>query len=107
MNYKISSVLLIALILVLALNTGFLGAAAQEASPQVALGTGFTYQGYLEEASGPVDGNCSFKFTLYGSATGTDKIGNTLAKNSVGIDQGYFNVSLDLRPCSLREDPMV
>jgi len=59
------------------------------------LGTAFTYQGRLEDASGPVDGDCDFKFGLFASADGSDQVGTTQTKNDVALTNGYFNVDLD------------
>ena len=64
-------------------------------SPQAMLGTAFTYQGRLEDASGLVDGECDFKFSLYASAAGTDQVGTTLTENDVTLTNGYFSVALD------------
>ena len=97
--------LLIALGLGLLLSAAVLGissqALAQESapaavhSPQAMLGAAFTYQGRLEDASGPVDGQCDFKFGLYGSATGADQVGTTQTKNDVTLTNGFFDVALD------------
>jgi len=57
-------------------------------------GTGFTYQGYLQEAGQPVQGVYDFEFKLYdafelGGLIGTNSI------NDVPISRGLFSVELD------------
>lgn len=64
---------LLALVLVLALGSGTmltrqtlaqgsLGITGDASTLNVNLGTGFTYQGRLSDASGPVDGTCDLTF---------------------------------------------
>ena len=64
-------------------------------NPQAIVGTAFTYQGRLEDDSGPVNGNCDFKFTLYGSVDGSDQIGSVQTQDDIALDDGYFSVALD------------
>ncbi len=60
------------------------------------LGTAFTYQGRLTNTAGvPVTGPCSFRFTLYESASGADQVSTPQTKSSVALNDGYFTVSLD------------
>ena len=56
------------------------------------VGSGFSYQGYLEDASGPVNDTCDVRFTLYGSLTGTDLIGSSFTEPGVEITDGVFTV---------------
>jgi len=37
-------------------------------APQTPLGTGFTYQGQLKNASGPINGSCDMQFSLWDAA---------------------------------------
>jgi len=79
---------LLALVLVLALGSGTMLArqtlaqgtlgitSAASTSVSASLGTGFTYQGHLTDASGPVDDTCALTFKLYDEAgTGTPPTG--------------------------------
>lgn len=68
--------------------------------PQAALGTGFTYQGRLSDATGPVDDTCDLIFRLYDApGSGTPPSGGTLLgtvnRNNQTITDGYFTVILD------------
>jgi len=56
-------------------------------------GTGFTYQGYLEDQNGPVTGSCDFRFSLFGSSDGADQVGSTQTHTNVGVADGYFTVT--------------
>ena len=98
MNRKYSLVVFVgALAVVLMLSAG--GVIAQEQgpqSPQSAIGTTFTYQGQLKNASGPVTGSCDFQFSLWDSlANATGQIGTMQSKSSVPLSQGQFTVQLD------------
>ncbi len=102
---------LLALVLVLALGSGTMmarqtlaqgpiGITGAASTLSVNLGTGFTYQGRLNDASGPVDGTCDLTFKLYDEAgTGTPPTGGTLlgtvTKLSEEVSAGYFTVQLD------------
>ncbi len=96
MNRKVS---LIFLAVSLALSLYVTGALAQEVGPQSsqdALGTAFTYQGQLRNASGPVTGSCDFQFSLWNSlADSTGQIGTTQSKPNVILNDGLFTVQLD------------
>ena len=89
---------------VLALLAGVAGTSAQSQRPQDVLGTvasaplstSFTYQGQLKNASGPMNGNCDFQFSLWDSAgDSTGQIGTTQAINNVTVSGGLFTVALD------------
>ncbi len=68
---------------------------------QEAVGTAFTYQGRLTNASGPVSGNCDFRFELWTAATGGQQAGDTVEKTGVSLDQGVFSVELDFTEGSI------
>lgn len=61
----------------------------------------FSYQGRLEQAGSPVNGNVDLRFTLYDSASGGSYpvsgtgIINPLTHNGVNVADGRFTVSLD------------
>lgn len=61
----------------------------QLASP---LSTAFTYQGRLEDPSGPVNNNCDFEFKLFASSGGSDQVGGSQSRNDVLVEDGYFTV---------------
>jgi DNA-binding response OmpR family regulator len=70
------------------------------AAPQAEIGTAFTYQGRLTDASGPVTGTCDLTFDLYDEAgSGSPPTGGTLlgtdSKPGVEVSEGLFTVQLD------------
>ncbi|MBU1750126.1 MAG: hypothetical protein KKA73_20775, partial [Chloroflexi bacterium] len=88
-------------VLFLALGLGG-GVQAQGPTPpggdvaQANPGTSFTYQGRLTDTTGtPIPGPCTLRFTLYGSASGSDQVGMPQTKTGVTLDNGYFAVDLD------------
>ncbi len=83
-------------LLALAIAAG--GAIAQEfqpASPEAALGTAFTYQGYLAEGNSPAEGPYDFRFALYDAAEGGNQVGDTFLIEDTPVTQGRFAVQLD------------
>ena len=84
-------VLVLALVLALVSSVSI----AQDSAPQVALGTAFTYQGRLENGSGPVDGTCDLRFKLLNAASGGTQIDGTETLTGVEISEGLFTVQLD------------
>jgi hypothetical protein len=90
-----------ALILITLLVSGI--ALAQEGEPESpagpqevaeTLGTGFTYQGKLEQGGSPVDGGCPMAFRLYDDASTGAQVGSTISR-TVTITNGLFTESLD------------
>ncbi len=69
-------------------------AVGQEASPQAAVGSAFTYQGQLTGASGPVNATCAMQFRLYDALSGGSQVGSTLDQ-SIAVAAGLFTASLD------------
>src|SRR5436190_21710105 len=57
--------------------------------------TEFVYQGQLQNASLPANGNFDFEFLLFDSLTAGTQIGTTVTKNSVVVTAGIFAVKLD------------
>ena len=55
--------------------------------------TEISYQGYLEDANGPVNDQCDFQFVLFGSVDGSDQIGSMQTKPDVSVSDGYFTVN--------------
>ncbi len=107
MKGKSLILLILSLLLVLGLGGGIGGlwAKGPEAPGQGRLlngpppvGTAFTYQGRLTDASGPVNGTCEFQFSLWDSLSGTDpagQVGSTQTVSSVMVDNGLFTVQLN------------
>jgi hypothetical protein len=99
MNRKLFVTIFVLLTLALAVGS----AAAQDprpAVPQTLLGAGFTYQGQLKNASGPVNGTCDFQFSLWDAAgsgappTGGAQLGTTQSLTA-GVTNGLFTVVLN------------
>lgn len=92
-NIWISVLVVCALLLALSGSVG-----AQDPDPpggvsvQAALGTSFTYQGRLTNASGAVSGNCDLRFKLYDQPTGGAQIGSDVNRTTT-LDDGYFAVT--------------
>jgi hypothetical protein len=59
------------------------------------VGTGFTYQGYLEDGGGAANGSYDFEFSLYDAGAAGTQIGSTLSVNGVIVSNGLFTVKLD------------
>jgi len=62
---------------------------------QTPLGTGFTYQGELNNAGNPANGAYDLRFRLLNAAAGGSQVGNTLCADNVAVTNGRFTVSLD------------
>ena len=102
---------LITVVISLALVFSATGVIAQATGPQSAvsaagsLGTAFTYQGQLKNASGPVTGSCDFQFSLWDSlANVSGQIGTTQSKSNVALSNGLFTVQLDFGQSALGGD---
>lgn len=75
------------------------GLQAQEAeavpgAPQTALGTAFTYQGYLKDGDLPANGPYDFRFILYDSQASGLQIGTPIIQG-LGVTEGQFSLQLD------------
>jgi hypothetical protein len=75
-------------------------AQAQEPLPggqttNVALGTGFTYQGRLLLSGTPLSGTCDLQFTLWDAGTGGTQVGITQTASALSVSDGEFTVVLD------------
>jgi hypothetical protein len=89
--------------MVVAMLLGLVGVAMAQgpdpqvpAEPQAALGTAFTYQGQLKNASGPINGTCDFQFSLWDALLGPfGQIGTTQLKTGVNVNGGFFAAQLD------------
>jgi hypothetical protein len=70
-------------------------AAADVLAPDAPIGTGFTYQGYLEDGGSPANNSYDFEFKLYDAEAGGSQVGSTFTVNDHPIFDGQFNVVLD------------
>ena len=59
------------------------------------VGTGFTYQGRLQDGAQPANGLFDFEFRLHDANSGGAQIGTTFTLNDVPVQQGIFSVLLD------------
>ncbi len=73
---------------------GVLVCAAQSANAEP-MGTAFTYQGQLYDASYPANGNYDFAFKLYDANNDGNKVGTDVNVADVNVIDGYFTVKLD------------
>jgi hypothetical protein len=98
MKTKWFNLRVLSLILVLALfgTLGYVQAQSLEkrtnVNVQATLGTAFTYQGQLQNASGPITANCDFRFTLWTTPSIGAQIGVTQTKTSVALMGGTFTI---------------
>ncbi|MHC4500492.1 MAG: hypothetical protein ACYS21_15435, partial [Planctomycetota bacterium] len=79
-------------ILVLALGLMVWAVAVSRAGP---MGTGFTYQGSLNDGGSPADGLYDFRFALYDDPCRGMPQASTIDVNDVQVMNGYFTVELD------------
>jgi hypothetical protein len=87
---------LIAILLILAFGTGIaLGATLAEPMGAGALQSTFSYQGYLEDGSGPITDTCDLEFTLWDDLSAGAQIPPTVTKTGVSVTDGQFSVMLD------------
>src|SRR5512141_15764 len=74
------------------------GVIAQEQSPQSSqstIGTAFTYQGQLKNASGPINDNCDFQFGVWDALSDGLSLASDLSHTNVAVSQGLFTVQID------------
>lgn len=73
-----------------AIGLGFLLGAPLNAAP---LGTGFTYQGQLQDGAVPTTAtSCDFQFSLYDALSGGAQIGTMQTASGVPVNNGIFTV---------------
>lgn len=61
----------------------------------VPLGTGFTYQGQLNQSGSPVTGVSHFRFSLWDAAAGGTQVGTSQIVSNVLVTGGIFTVTLN------------
>jgi trimeric autotransporter adhesin len=59
------------------------------------LGTSFTYQGFLSEASAPAQGAYDLRFILYNAEIGGSQVGNILTNLNLAVNDGLVTAHLD------------
>ena len=62
---------------------------------QAAVGTAFTYQGYLLDNQAEANGVYDFRFMLFDAASGGAQIGSTVTLGDVTVKRGIFTVELN------------
>ena len=60
--------------------------------------TSITYQGQLQDGSGPFTGTPEMEFRLYESLAGITQVGSTVVHGAVPVTDGLFRVELDFGP---------
>jgi hypothetical protein len=90
------STLVLVLLLILSVGLAFAQkpGPGEEHTPQTPLGTGFTYQGQLKTADGPVSDDCLMAFRLYDDPGAGSQVGSAITA-TVPISAGLFTVNLD------------
>lgn len=64
-------------------------------SAQTALGSAFTYQGFLKHSDNPATGSYDFEFQLYDALSDGTQVGSTVVLDDVDVASGLFTVPLD------------
>ncbi|MEX0782014.1 MAG: hypothetical protein WD557_05140 [Dehalococcoidia bacterium] len=78
-----------------AINRGSGAPTESRVSSLVALGSGFTYQGRLTDASAPANGAYDLRFILFDADSGGAQVGATVEKADVAVQSGLFTTELD------------
>ena len=65
------------------------------ASGAYSQGTGFTYQGQLNNSGNVASGNYDFRFKLFLDSFGNTQAGGTVLSNGVPVTNGLFTVAID------------
>jgi N-acetylneuraminic acid mutarotase len=68
---------------------------ASSTSPQAAAGKSFTYQGYLTQNGGPINGQCDGQFGLWDAQSGGTQLGSTQTVANLDVTNGYFTAELN------------
>jgi len=65
------------------------------ASPALAQGTAFSYQGKLSNNGAPANGTYDMQFKLFDALTGGNQVGAPVTNPTVAVENGVFTVQLD------------
>ena len=79
----------------LVIGAGFATARGAQSATTAALGSTFTYQGYLTNADGPVDDTCNLRFSLWDDVSAGSPVGSTLDFLGETVSDGLFTADLD------------
>lgn len=72
-----------------------LAAGSPLALAQAQLGSGFTYQGRLEQSGAPLNGTADLRFRLFDASTGGTPLGAAVPVNNVSVADGLVNAVVD------------
>ena len=72
--------------------------------PQTTAGTGFTYQGSLNDGMSPADGQYDFTFTLFDALTAGNQVGTTVTILNKAVANGLFTLTLDFGVAAFQGD---
>ncbi len=72
-------------------------AASEPIAVQAVVGSTFSYQGFLEQNSSPIDGQnqCDGQFSLWNAASSGSQFGSTQTITNIDFNDGYFTVDLN------------
>ncbi len=87
----VASGLILGLMLALTSGLGW----AQSQGPSAVMDTAFTYQGQLQDGSGPVNATCDLQFTLWDAMAGGGQVGSPVLLEDVLLQDGLFTARLD------------
>jgi hypothetical protein len=68
------------------------------ATPVIAQGTAFNYQGHLSDGTTAVSGIYDLRFGIYDASTNGDQAAGPITHDAVEVRGGVFNVTLDFGP---------
>jgi len=94
---QLSILIILIVVALLVLTTGLTWAGnnlSAPSSPKAALGTSFTYSGYLTDGGSPADGDYDFTFELFDAEIDGASIMTTTV-GDVAVEGGLFTVVLD------------
>jgi hypothetical protein len=96
-KHTFAVLLVLGLSLVLASSLGLAQGQAPEGSaqPQAALGTAFTFQGFLTDGGRPANGKYDLRFRLFDQLEDGAWLGDVVTRENKQVSDGLFTVQLD------------
>jgi len=64
-------------------------------TPATAMDTAFSYQGRLNDAGSPANGDYDFQFSIFNAEIGGSQVGSNLYGEDVQVAEGFFTIYLD------------